>query len=60
MALWKANLGDIQVLGVGPYEFRIDFGEDGPRIVVLLAGGDKASQERDIKKAKMYWEDYNA
>ena len=62
------NLGDIKALGAGLYEFRIDFGpgyriyfgEDGPRIVVLLAGGDKASQERDIKKAKMYWEDYNA
>lgn len=47
-------------------ELRVDFGpgyrvylaEDGPRIVLLLAGGDKSTQSRNIKAAKMYWNDY--
>jgi len=39
--------------------YRIYFGVDG-NIVVLLTGGDKDSQRRDIAKAKEYWTDYNA
>lgn len=61
------NLGDTRGLGNGLYEFRIDFGpgyriyfgEDGDKIVVLLIGGDKGTQEKDIQKARSYWEDYN-
>jgi putative addiction module killer protein len=40
--------------------YRVYYGEDGPRIVVLLVGGDKGSQDRDIENAKEFWEDYNA
>jgi putative addiction module killer protein len=62
------NLGNTRALGSGVSELKIDFGpgyrvyfgEDGPKIVVLLLGGDKSSQERDIEKAKAFWEDYNA
>ena len=62
------NLGNVRSLGDGVLEFKVDFGpgyrvyfgEDGPRIVVLLIGGDKGSQQRDILKAKEYWRDYNA
>ena len=62
------NLGNVRNLGDGVSEFKVDFGpgyrvyfgEDGPRIVVLLIGGDKGSQQRDISKAKEYWRDYNA
>jgi len=62
------NLGNIRSLGDGVAELKVDFGpgyrvyfgEDGPRIVVLLVGGDKGSQQRDITKAKDYWRDYNA
>lgn len=62
------NLGNTRSIGDGVWELKIDFGpgyrvyfgEDGPRIVVLLMGGDKGSQERDILKAKEYWRDYNA
>jgi putative addiction module killer protein len=50
------NLGNVRSLGDGVLEFKVDFGpgyrvyfgEDGPRIVVLLIGGDKGSQKRDI------------
>ncbi len=62
------NLGNTRSLGDGVWELKIDFGpgyrvyygEDGPRIVVLLVGGDKGSQSKDIESAKEYWEDYNA
>ena len=37
---------------------RVYFAEDGKNIVVLLAGGDKKTQTRDIKKAKEYWSNY--
>lgn len=38
--------------------YRVYFGEDADHIVVLLCGGDKDSQSRDIKNAKKYWKDY--
>lgn len=54
------NLGDYKALGDGLYEFRIAYGpgyrlyfsRQGDTIVVLLAGGDKSSQTRDIGKAR--------
>jgi putative addiction module killer protein len=49
------NLGNVRNLGDGVSELKVDFGpgyrvyfgEDGPKIVVLLLGGDKGSQQRD-------------
>ena len=38
--------------------YRIYFGEDDDNIVLLLCGGDKDSQNRDIKSAKEYWREY--
>lgn len=60
------NFGDTQNLGNGIHElrifygpgYRVYFGLDGKDIVVLLCGGDKKSQKRDIKKAEKYWKDY--
>ncbi len=62
------NYGDCKLLkGVnGVWELRVDvgsgyrvyFGKDGGTIVILLLGGDKKSQERDIVKAQNYWLDY--
>jgi len=38
--------------------YRVYFGKDGNTVVILLMGGDKGSQARDIAKAKEYWLDY--
>ena len=38
--------------------FRVYFGELDSTIILLLIGGDKKSQNRDINTAKQYWRDY--
>ena len=38
--------------------YRIYFGKDGEAIIVLLAGGDKGSQAKDIVRARRFWCDY--
>lgn len=38
--------------------YRVYFGYQGETIVILLSGGDKGSQSRDISMAKRYWADY--
>jgi len=51
----------------GLIEIRFDFGkgyrlfcaEDGPNLVILLVGGDKSTQGKDISKALEYLEDYH-
>ena len=66
--LRKGNLGDSKPVGDGVFELKIDFGpgyrtyfgQDGETIVVLLCGGDKRSQDSDIRKAKEYWKDYGS
>ncbi len=60
------NLGDCSVVGAGVYEMRIHFGpgyrvyfgQEGTHIIVLLCGGDKSTQAKDIKRAQEYWADY--
>jgi putative addiction module killer protein len=57
--LAAGNPGDIKPVGEGVSELRIDYGsgyrvyykEQGRRLIILLAGGDKHSQARDIKTA---------
>jgi len=39
--------------------YRVYYAWDRPTIVMLLCGGDKATQNADIEKAKTYWRDYN-
>ena len=57
--LCRALEGGIQELKIdfGP-GFRVYFAEDGDTIVVLLCGGDKATQSKDIEKAQAYWAEY--
>jgi putative addiction module killer protein len=38
--------------------YRIYFGQKGQTLVILLCGGDKRTQERDIRQAQDYWGDY--
>ena len=60
------NLGDHKSLGGGVWEarvmfgpgYRLYFGQDGPRVILLLVGGDKSSQSRDIRKARGFWKAY--
>jgi putative addiction module killer protein len=60
------NLGDYRSVGSGIIELRINYGPSyrvyaglfGREIIVLLCGGDKGSQDKDISKAREYWEDY--
>jgi putative addiction module killer protein len=39
---------------------RIYFGQDGDTLVVLLYGGSKGSQKRDVDRAKACWKDYRS
>jgi putative addiction module killer protein len=51
--------GDVRPVGEGVSELRIDYGpgyrvyfvQRGRKLVILLAGGDKRTQDRDIKTA---------
>jgi putative addiction module killer protein len=60
------NLSNVKTVGSGVLEYRVDFGpgyriyfgRDGDRLVVLLAGGTKRRQQEDIRRAKANWEDY--
>lgn len=62
----QGNLGFCRKLGDGILELKIDFGpgfriyfaEDGDTIVVLLCGGDKSTQTKDIEKAQRFWANY--
>jgi putative addiction module killer protein len=45
------NPGDAKPVGEGVSEVRIDFVQRGATLIVLLAGGDKSSQARDIAAA---------
>ena len=64
--LAAGNFGDCKSLGRGLYEFRIDWGPGyriyyamiGQRCLLLLCGGDKATQAKDIRKARDFWTEY--
>ncbi len=60
------NFGDTKSVGKGVYELRIKFGPgyrvyyglEGNKIVLLLCAGDKSSQKKDIKKAHIFWQEF--
>lgn len=62
------NLGDYRAVGEGVCELRINygsgyriyFGQIGATIVLLLCGGDKSTQDQDIRRAIEYWTDYRS
>ena len=45
------------IFDVGP-GYRVYYGQEGKSVVLLLGGGDKSTQVKDIKRAKRYWQDY--
>ena len=60
------NLGDCKPVGEGVSELRVDygpgyrvyFGQKGRTLVVLLCGGDKRTQDRDIRLARQFWREF--
>jgi len=62
----QGNLSNTKPVGTGVLEYRIDFGpgyrvyfaRDGEKLVILLTGGTKKRQQRDIEAACAYWQDY--
>ncbi len=60
------NFGDAKPVGAGVAELRVPYGAGyrvyfaraGGMVVLLLCGGDKSTQSRDIRTAKDYWLDY--
>jgi putative addiction module killer protein len=60
------NFGYCNAVGQGVMELKIDhgpgyrvyFGQMGTAIVILLCGGDKSTQQKDIANAHNYWKDY--
>jgi len=62
----QGNFSNVKGVG-GVFEYRLDFGpgyriyfgKDGEWLVILLAGGTKKRQRKDIKDAIARWQDYN-
>jgi putative addiction module killer protein len=61
-------LGDWKSLSRGVFELRIDhgpgyrvyYGQEGNALILLLCGGDKSTQAKDLERAHAYWKDYKA
>ena len=68
MRLEQGNVSEVKAGGGGVFERRIDwgpgyrlyFGCDGSRLIVLSCGGTKKRQQRDIDTAQARWADYHA
>ena len=62
----QGNLANVKSVGEGVLEYKIDFGpgyrvyfaRDGEMLLILLTGGTKKRQQRDVNAATAYWQDY--
>ena len=62
------NLSNVKSVGRGVMEYRIDFGpgyriyfgREGSKLIILLGGGSKRTQSKDIDKAQALWRQYKA
>jgi len=62
----QGNLSAVKGVGAGVHECRIDFGpgyrvyfgKDGDRLIILLGGGTKTRQQKDIATAQELWREY--
>ena len=60
------NFSNVEGVGSGIFEYKLDFGpgyriyfgKDGDQLVILLGGGTKKRQARDITAAVANWQDY--
>lgn len=65
-AVELGNFSNVKGVGAGVFEYKIDFGpgyrvyfgKDGDRLVILLGGGTKKTQDRDIVTVRARWQDY--
>jgi putative addiction module killer protein len=66
--LKRGNISNVSGVGESVFELKLDwgpgyrlyFGRDGDRIVILLLGGTKKRQDRDIARARRFWLDYKS
>ena len=64
--LAQGNFSNVKGVGSGVFEcriyfgpgYRVYFGKDGERLVILLGGGTKNRQQQDIETALVRWQDY--
>ena len=62
----QGNFSNVQGVGAGVFEYRINFGpgyrvyfgREGNTLVILLGGGTKVRQQRDIEAARSLWSGY--
>jgi putative addiction module killer protein len=68
LRLGRGNLSNAKGVGAGLFELRLDFGpgfriyfgRDGDKLVILLAGGSKKRQQNDIEIAAELWKEYKS
>ena len=66
--LQYGNFSNVKSVGGGVSECKIDFGpgyriyfgQEGNTLIILLCGGTKKMQQKDIEKAKMFWQEYKS
>ena len=66
--LQYGNFSNVRSVGSGVSEYKMDFGpgyriyfgRDGYTLIILLTGGTKKTQSKDIEKAKIFWLEYKA
>jgi len=64
--LEQGNLSNVRFIGKGVSEYKIDFGpgyriyfgQDGNTLIILLGGGSKKTQCKDIRNAQLLWAQY--
>ena len=64
--LEQGNHSNVKSVGEGVLEYKIDFGpgyriyfgKDGLELIILLGGGSKKQQNKDINIAKQKWDEY--
>jgi putative addiction module killer protein len=62
----NGNFSNVKSVGAGVFEYKVDFGpgyriyfgKDGERLILLIGGGSKKRQQADIENAIVRWQDY--